>query len=678
MSYKGTRPTSTTQTLTPQSADPANPKSGEVFESDGTVRPAGLWRYNGTDWIKVGDGEVKNYITNGRAENSTVGWAAYVDAADAKPVDGVGGAPTLAITTQTANVLEGVNSFRITKDALNRQGEGVSYDFTIDAAYKTSMFKIELAYDASANYDHGSDPASDPSDLVFYVYDKDSASVIQPFTFTTDGSGHFVGYFQPVDSTSRDYRLIAHVATSNALAWTFDCDVIKVGPSSVSTGPVISDWQDYTPTGTFTTNTTYTGKWRRSGPDLEFQIGLTFSGAPNATTLEDITLPSGLAIDTTKLVLAGTGGKDVVGILQMIDTGSSLFEGSIRVDPNTPNTLQPTYDVPASSTGFITQAAPFTIGNTDTIMLNGRVPIQGWGANGQVGVDDGRPVTSVYTSTAGQSIPGGSGFHIIDFGTKENDTHGAVTTGASWKFTAPISGMYSVKSSVLWGNAVWTASTLRQISLFVNGVQDETIGYDQSQASTTQFVWTGGSTDIFLNAGDFIDVRARNGEGVARVLEASANNVNIEIHRIGGSATVQPSDIVAARYVYSGTQSFPNATNTTMLPTSKEYDTHGVFASGIYTAPAPGYYEVNAYINLNSATQGVGEVAMYVLKNAETASGSNRVDRDLINSANQGAQGSATRYLEHGDTIKVQLFQSNGVARSNENNTGYVEVKRLK
>lgn len=40
-------------TLTPQAADPGSPTEGMLFYADGTSRAAGLWAYNGTDWVQV-------------------------------------------------------------------------------------------------------------------------------------------------------------------------------------------------------------------------------------------------------------------------------------------------------------------------------------------------------------------------------------------------------------------------------------------------------------------------------------------------------------------------------------------------------------------------------------------------------------------------------------------------
>lgn len=48
-----TRLTMDSAVLDAQSSDPGSPDTGEIFYSDGTARAAGLWVYNGTDWVRV-------------------------------------------------------------------------------------------------------------------------------------------------------------------------------------------------------------------------------------------------------------------------------------------------------------------------------------------------------------------------------------------------------------------------------------------------------------------------------------------------------------------------------------------------------------------------------------------------------------------------------------------------
>lgn len=83
----------------------------------------------------------------------------------------------------------------------------------------------------------------------------------------------------------------------------------------------------------------------------------------------------------------------------------------------------------------------------------------------------------------------------IDFDTKTYDSHNAVTTGSSWKYTAPVSGVYSVKVVTQVTSGSSAAIILRK-----NGSNDTFI----SSPSTTAVI--SGCTDIKLNAGDYIDI----------------------------------------------------------------------------------------------------------------------------------------------------------------------------
>lgn len=87
-----------------------------------------------------------NYITNPGADSNISGATAYADAAGTSPIDGVGGSPTVTITRTTSSPLRGAASYLLTKDAANRQGQGVSYDFTIDSAQKGRSLSVLFDY----------------------------------------------------------------------------------------------------------------------------------------------------------------------------------------------------------------------------------------------------------------------------------------------------------------------------------------------------------------------------------------------------------------------------------------------------------------------------------------------------------------------------------------------------
>ena len=87
----------------------------------------------------------------------------------------------------------------------------------------------------------------------------------------------------------------------------------------------------------------------------------------------------------------------------------------------------------------------------------------------------------------------------INFDSKVFDSHGAVTTGASWKFTAPISGKYLVTTFI---NASVVPAGNVYLRIYTNGGAPESFDY----ILTTQ--GTASASEIMsLNAGDYIDIR---------------------------------------------------------------------------------------------------------------------------------------------------------------------------
>ena len=168
----------------------------------------------------------KSSVKIGLFEESTQGWATYADAAGATPVNGTGGAPTVTFTRSTSSPLEGKASAILTKDAANRQGEGASYDFTIDEAYSGANpqnLTIEFYYETGGTFTTGAS-----SDVQVYVYDITNATLITPLTTSISAtSGRFQSAFLAATG-SVDYRLIFHVATTSASAWTLKVDKVSV------------------------------------------------------------------------------------------------------------------------------------------------------------------------------------------------------------------------------------------------------------------------------------------------------------------------------------------------------------------------------------------------------------------------------------------------------------------
>lgn len=107
---------------------------------------------------------------------------------------------------------------------------------------------------------------------------------------------------------------------------------------------------------------------------------------------------------------------------------------------------------------------------------------------------------------------------IINFNTSIFDTHSAVTTGASWKFTAPRTGNYEI-SGFLNTGALNTYVTLYKNNALYHGL----LGYINSDGVTAL------SLSLPLTAGDYIDVRASSASITGGALTTGASHISIRI-----------------------------------------------------------------------------------------------------------------------------------------------------
>lgn len=112
----------------------------------------------------------------------------------------------------------------------------------------------------------------------------------------------------------------------------------------------------------------------------------------------------------------------------------------------------------------------------------------------------------------------------VNFDSKVYDTHNAVTTGASWKFTAPVSGKYSVKC-ILNNSAVNSSGFT---AIYKTGSKLESIGYIAGSIGAGS-----SSATIELNAGEYIDVRQTGSFSWLGTASRSGDPCFIEIERVG-------------------------------------------------------------------------------------------------------------------------------------------------
>jgi len=312
-----------------------------------------------------------NYITNSDAETDTTGWATYADVAGATPVDGTGGSPTTTLARNTTTPLRETGDFKLVKDAADRQGEGVSFDFTTDEFDKNKVLSISFDFDAT-------DTDFTEDDIRVFIFDKDNSQLItvDPDDGLKPHQGTFQGTFQ--GTSADDYRLIIHIATTNALAYDVFFDNVKVGPQDIVFGPAMTDIRGFTPTITMQTSGTVTlnatpskAFWKRSGDTIEvwWHGEITSVSSPLGNMI--FNLPDNLSADTTKISNADTDAQ-IIGSGFMDDATASKIGVAVRLE-NSDGAIE----IVDANTGT---AIP-TPAASDIIAIHFKVPILNWSTN---------------------------------------------------------------------------------------------------------------------------------------------------------------------------------------------------------------------------------------------------------------------------------------------------------
>ena len=137
-----------------------------------------------------------------------------------------------------------------------------------------------------------------------------------------------------------------------------------------------------------------------------------------------------------------------------------------------------------------------------------------------------------YNQSSGQSISNNT-LTIVDYSTKSYDATGSVTTGASWKFTAPISGIYKINSKTVFGTGSMNAGTRLFMDLYKNGSQFSRLNDYEVEVTAASFRELAGEDSIPLLAGDFIDIRINQDNGTTEALASDSAQNFITINRIG-------------------------------------------------------------------------------------------------------------------------------------------------
>lgn len=583
----------------------------------------------------VGSGGI-NYITNYDAATDTTGWATYDDGASADPVDGTSGSPsTLTFTRNTSSPLRGTADFDLAKSAADGQGEGVSYDFTIDSTDQAKILRISFDYTVSADY------ADD--DMRVQIYDVTNSAIIQTVgrdIKATSLKGKHIAEFQTAPN-STSYRLILHVSSTNASAYQLNFDNVEVGPREIATGSrsIIAEGKG-NGGGSVTANTT----------NIDFTETLDNTGSFDGTTF---TAPKSGSyhIAGAVAVTAATG----LSIQAYINGSADVVLGNLDLPI-----------IPIAGTVNLTKGDALTIRSTATRTLsnntsNHHISITSVGGNAEVSTDFGnRIITAKGKSTNGQTVTNGSPviFETVSFDTTASYDN---TTGF---FTVPESGFYRVSAGVRNNSA---SSTFMAVAVDGSAVE---------QGSSTSDEVVTVSTTVEVTKGQTISIE--NNTGVSVTLSTQAQSNYFLVEKIQSPQTLIGSETVAAKYNSNSAQSIPNVTDTVVNFEDNVIDTHGAVTTGsswAFTAPVSGIYKCSA-----QAYTGVGNnwdvdesFFVKIRKNStDDTIGTDYVDSSDNTGRRVGSAVDTLLELSKGDTVDVVVFHSYGSSVALDSGSQYI------
>jgi hypothetical protein len=554
-------------------------KSGGFYELDSL----GVERELGSGGS--GSGGI-NYID--AADGTAIGvWVTYDDGASSTPVNGTGGSPGVTYAISTDSSLRGTSNFLFTHDAADRQGEGFSYDFTIDASDKGKVLQCSFEYlIASGTY------ADD--DLQFWIYDVTNSTLIQPAPYKLKNSSiveKFAFEFQ-TSSSSTSYRLIAHVSTTTATAYTIRFDNWSLGPQAKLYGSPVTDETAYTPTITnFTVgNGSVAGYWSKRG-DKIFVRGVITLGSTSAITGNlAASTPSGVTLNTTNW----TASYSVAGARFYDSSAGVHYNGAVQPSTSTSVLFFTLTDVVVSQVWNAT--TPVAYGTGDQIAFSYEAPVSGWSSSVVVSSDASTRVISCHGhDTGGTTYNSNAARQQIPLDTTIHDTHGMISGNI---VTIPVNGYYELRGKALWTGANMSSGATYTLLVTTSSVGGTVLLADDQRCAAAGALVTNNINGVrYLTAGTtlYFVVTSTANHSVSTVsIDGTSTYSYLMVTQVQGPSQIAASETVAALYTGAPPTGTLNSSYNTTTFGTKVKDTHNAYSSGTYTVPSSGTYSISA------------------------------------------------------------------------------------
>lgn len=510
-----------------------------------------------------------NYIANSGAEIALAGWVAKTSA-DATQT-------RFTITRNTTTPQRGDADFKIESFSGAVAGDYIAYAFTAEKGDLTKIVTLAIQDIAYASNFVSNDVRITLRDMTA------SVDLRSDFYFNTASTLSFPFQLSTTANYELRFVLVTPFATRKTEIWV---DGISVAPQAPSvSGSVDIDYGIVATTGSWTTNSTYSVSYYRTGKFLNAVGSITLGGIPTTANLE-VNIPNGWQIDTTTLV-ANTATP--VGELTVYDSSGGTTTNKIigKVSYGAAGSVRfYALDEAAASNHYyvqISESSPVTFASGDIITFNYRVPILGWSSN--MALSSSTSNREVLVVAGGSATSSVTALTAIDF-TEITDSHNAWSGTA---FTAPEDGVYSFIGNL----AFVSGDATRTPYLYINGAEARKFG--ETFASTSQAPFT---FEYPMLKGQTATIRT----GVTGTPSGLAVNHNILIRKVNtGSQTIGKEPKVVESWIATSGTFTAEATLSTF--STKETSTHGAYtpATAEFKAPRDGFVNASAAIKNNAA-----------------------------------------------------------------------------
>jgi hypothetical protein len=544
--------------------------------------------------------------------------------------------------------LAGAYSLSYVSSAATTAGNLLSSQaYTIDKEDQAKVIAFKLYYSATVNPANANWSGTSSNSFGVAFWDVANSTFIIPsgcFNFVqSNGVGICQGSFQ-TPSNMTQFRICLYNANATSGAITMLLDDFYVGPQALAFGPAMSDWTSYTPTisnlGAGSTSA-LTGYYRRVGDSIEMRVAFVKDATPGSGSSQvSISLPPGLSIDSTKVDL-NNAVRSTMGSAEFSTTTYTALGPVVYISPTTTAISIGKAGTAAAYLGsdFVASAA---------LNVNALIPITGFSSNTVMSADSDTRVIAARATTSSQT---GTAINV-SFSSVTYDKSGSYSGGT---FTAPVTGLYSVKCAALVNAVTLSTTQFLQIVINKNGSgQSYNIVFGNGGSNKYLAIH---SDEVSLNAQDTVSVTVNC--SVSVTLDGTANNF-VAIERLSGPAVVAASESVNARYTNSAGTAITTTPTALSFPTLT-YDSHSAWSGTTFTAPTTGRYSVKVRVTSTSGAWGAANyLEADIYKNGGLYSELAVDFTDAAVTRALSAGGSDEVPLNGGETMQIKVYVGSG------------------